>query len=80
MTAIRLGDVTVCAPEREQSGVSSSLTLYRPLFVRTIKGEPVPTYAVDGSPVDTVKLALMELLEEPPRATDPTSPPPPARR
>jgi 5'-nucleotidase len=53
--ASRLGDVTVIAPDREQSATSHSLTLHRPLRVRrTAAG----AYHVDGTPTDCVLLAL----------------------
>lgn len=61
-----LGDLAVVAPENQQSGVSHSLTLYRPLMVKTLPGYDVPTFAVEGTPADCVKLALKELLKLPP--------------
>ena len=62
----KVGDVTVVAPEREQSGVSSSLTLYQPILVREHDFDGVRTISVAGTPADAVKLALTELLDEPP--------------
>ena len=50
-----LGEVTVVAPDREQSGASRSLTLERPLRIRRT-GERV--YSVDGTPTDCVLLAV----------------------
>ena len=48
-----LGEVTVVAPDREQSATGHSLTLHRPL--RMQKLEP-NWYAVDGTPTDCVNL------------------------
>jgi 5'-nucleotidase len=58
-----VGDVTVVAPDREQSGASHSLTLQRPLRpVRRSDG----SYQVDGTPTDCVLLALGALLSSKP--------------
>ena len=55
-----IADVTVVAPDREQSGASHSLTLARPLRpVQRSDG----TYQVDGTPTDCVLLALNTLLD-----------------
>ena len=61
-----LGEIFIVAPERQQSGVSHSLTLYRPLMVRRAVHPYATAWAVDGTPADCVKLALVELLDEPP--------------
>lgn len=55
-----LGDVTVVAPDREQSATSHSLTLHHPLRARRA-GEGV--HVVDGTPTDCVILAVNALLE-----------------
>jgi 5'-nucleotidase len=65
---MKLGDVTVVAPASEQSGVGHSITLLNPLLVQEVVDEhnqPMG-WAVEGRPADCVKLALMELLPEPP--------------
>ena len=59
----RIGDVTVVAPDREQSATSHSLTLARPLRPRP-RGPG--RFEVDGTPTDSVLLALGALLKEPP--------------
>jgi 5'-nucleotidase len=64
----KLGDVTVVAPATEQSAVGHSITLLTPLLVQDVLDEsnqPIG-WAVEGRPADCVKLALMELLAEPP--------------
>jgi 5'-nucleotidase len=54
-----IGDVIVAAPDRERSAASHSISLDRPLRVDEI--EP-GVFAIDGTPVDCVYLALMHLL------------------
>jgi 5'-nucleotidase len=56
-----LGQVTVVAPERDRSGASNSLTLDRPLRLRTA---PNGFYFVNGTPTDCVHLAVTGMLEE----------------
>ncbi len=50
-----LGDVIVVAPSSEQSATSHSITLNRPLRLKTIGPG---RYSVDGFPVDCVYIAL----------------------
>jgi 5'-nucleotidase len=50
-----IGDVTVVAPAHEMSAASRSLTLARPLRVDRIDDHH---FAVDGTPVDCVTLAM----------------------
>lgn len=58
--ASTLGDVTVVAPDREQSATSHALTLHRPL--RPVKvGER--RHQVDGTPTDCVMLAIEALMD-----------------
>jgi 5'-nucleotidase len=58
-----LGEVTVVAPDREQSATSHSLTLHHPL--RPLKrGER--RWQVDGTPTDCVMLAVEALMPEKP--------------
>lgn len=58
-----LGEVTVVAPDREQSATSHSLTLHHP--VRPIRrGER--RWQVDGTPTDCVMLALEALMPDKP--------------
>ena len=59
----RFGHVTVVAPEFNQSGTSNALTLTRPLQVQEVEPD---VYAVNGTPSDSVHLALTGLLEEKP--------------
>jgi len=58
-----LGEVTVVAPDREQSATSHSLTLHHPL-------RPIPRgerrWQVDGTPTDCVMLAVEALMPDRP--------------
>jgi 5'-nucleotidase len=54
-----IGDVIVAAPDRERSASSHSISLDRPLRVDEL-GNGV--YAIDGTPVDCVYLALHHLV------------------
>lgn len=64
----RLGDVTVIAPAQEQSGVGHSITLLTPLVVKAVDDDDGTNlgYMVEGSPADSVKLAILELMARPP--------------
>jgi 5'-nucleotidase len=58
-----VAQVTVVAPDREQSGTSHSLTLHRPVRAnRRSDG----AFQVDGTPTDCVLLALGALMPEKP--------------
>jgi 5'-nucleotidase len=61
--ASQLGDVTVVAPDREQSATSHSLTMHRPLRPVHL---PDGRYQVDGTPTDCVMLAIEGLMPERP--------------
>lgn len=64
----QIGDVTVVAPVGEQSAVGHSITLLTPLLIQEVLDDNRQHlgYAVEGRPADCVKLALLELLQEPP--------------
>jgi 5'-nucleotidase len=53
-------DVWVVAPETEQSGASHSLTLHLPLRYREVAPH---RFAVQGTPTDSVVLAVMYILK-----------------
>jgi len=56
--------VSVVAPDTEKSAVGHGITLYNPLRVKKIKADGGrPALAVNGTPADCVKLAVLELLE-----------------
>lgn len=54
------GRVVVVAPDREQSAVSHSLTLHRPLRIDEVG---VDRYTVDGTPTDCVNLGINAILK-----------------
>lgn len=65
----QIGDVTVAAPATEQSAAGHSVTLYAPLLITEVFEDDAKTFigwAVEGRPADCVKLAILELLAEPP--------------
>lgn len=63
---VHLGDVTVVAPTDSQSGASHSVTFFEPLACSKVDLKDLFTgYGVQGSPADCVKLAAMQLLDEP---------------
>ena len=58
-----IADITVVAPDRNRSGASNSLTLDNP--VRAVHTES-GAISVDGTPTDSVHLAITGLLKEEP--------------
>src|SRR3954462_1123437 len=58
-----LGEVTVVAPDREQSATSHSLTLHHPVRPISVGDR---RWQVDGTPTDCVMLAVEALLDERP--------------
>ena len=60
----KVGEVTVIAPDREQSASSHALTLHRPLRVNRLDER---RYSVDGTPTDCVNLGILNLLSTRPR-------------
>jgi 5'-nucleotidase len=56
-------DIWIVAPTTEQSGVSHSLSLHAPLRIHR-RGDR--RYAVDGSPTDSVLLAIGKIMREHP--------------
>jgi len=62
-TLAQIGDVTVVAPERDRSGASNSLTLDRPLLLRTAANG---FNFVNGTPTDCVHLAVTGMLDHMP--------------
>ena len=60
-----IGDVTVVAPDTNQSAVGHQKTLMRPLRVRErTLADGSMGYSVDGSPTDCVSLAFLGFFEE----------------
>jgi 5'-nucleotidase len=62
-----LGEVDIIVPERNWSGASHSITLFRPLRVRPTKlRSGHPAFMTDGSPTDCVRLAVLGFLKHRP--------------
>lgn len=60
-----IGDVTVVAPDTNQSAVGHQKTLMRPLRVRErTLGDGSRGWSVDGSPTDAVSLAFLGFFDE----------------
>ena len=61
-------DVFVAAPERERSATGHGITMHKPLRVTEVKMKYYQGtgMAVSGTPADCVKLAVEELMDEPP--------------
>jgi len=60
-----IAEVVVVAPDREQSASGTAVTLWEPLRIRQVKPvvQGVETYAVEGTPSDSVLLALGSLVK-----------------
>ena len=58
-----LGNTFVIAPERDNSAVSHSLTMHRPLKVHQLEPQ---SYTVDGTPTDCVAIGLKKILSKQP--------------
>ncbi|MBS4028909.1 MAG: 5'/3'-nucleotidase SurE [Ignavibacteriales bacterium] len=63
----KIGNVTVVAPERQQSAVGHAITMNHPIRVKEYfhNGEFFG-YAVDGTPADCVKIAIRSILKRKP--------------
>ena len=61
-----VGTVTVVAPDRDQSGAGTSVTLRHPLRLTGIRSplEGVDAYSVEGTPADSVILALRLAMKD----------------
>lgn len=58
------GDVVVIAPEQSQSGKAHAITMFSPLYLRSVSQcEGREVYACSGTPVDCVKMGFDYLLQ-----------------
>ncbi len=59
-----IAQVAVVAPDRERSAIGTAVTLYQPLRVQKVKPmvPGIETYSVEGTPADSVLLALGKLI------------------
>jgi 5'-nucleotidase len=60
---LRGHQVTVCAPNRQQSAVSQALTFFRPIAVKPVSILGARAFAVDGTPADCSRLGICNLAE-----------------
>ena len=62
-----LGEVVIFAPDREMSGTGGAVSLLQPIRVHRIRPRipGVTTYAVEGTPADSVILALERFIDGP---------------
>ena len=60
-----IAEVVVVAPDREQSAIGTAVTLRQPLRVQRVRPlvPEVETYSVEGTPADSVILALGKLVK-----------------
>jgi 5'-nucleotidase len=66
-TLSRFADVTVVAPDAEQSSVGHGITLFQPLFAKKVKhNNKFFGHAVSGKPADCVKLGVEVILKKKP--------------
>lgn len=61
--AENLGEVTVVAPDREQSGASHALTIRQPVRLEQLRPG---WHQVEGTPTDCVNLGFFHVLDRPP--------------
>ncbi|MFC2068131.1 5'/3'-nucleotidase SurE [Chloroflexota bacterium] len=61
-----IAQVTVVAPDREQSTIGTAITLRRPLRAQRVRPivPKVETYAVQGTPIDCVIMALGKFVQD----------------
>ena len=63
----KIGNVTVAAPDKQQSAVGHAITMNYPLRVKEFKKNgKFFGYAVQGTPADCVKLAVRAILKQEP--------------
>lgn len=62
----KVAEVVVVAPDRDQSGIGTAVTLHHPVRISPVPSAVtgVETYSVEGTPADTVILALKTLLKD----------------
>ena len=64
---IKIAEVVMIAPERENSAVGHAITVFEPIKVFELKeGEKIYGYAVNGTPADCVKLGLVAIYKKKP--------------
>jgi 5'-nucleotidase len=61
-----IGTVTVAAPDRDQSGSGTAVTLRQPLRLKEVKApvDGIQAYSVEGTPGDSVILAIRHAIKD----------------
>lgn len=63
----KTADLLVVAPDRQRSAISQAMTIAAPLMPHSLNvAENIIAYAVNGTPVDCVKLGVSSLMKEKP--------------
>mgnify|MGYP000093120009 CR=1 FL=1 len=63
----KIGEISIVAPETEQSAVGHAITLSNPLRLREVcRDGSFYGYSVNGTPADCVKLGVTAIFREPP--------------
>lgn len=63
----RLGEVTIVAPDAEQSAVGHAITTLTPLRIKQVElADGMVGHAVNGTPADSVRLAILSICSDPP--------------
>ncbi|MCD6599694.1 MAG: 5'/3'-nucleotidase SurE [Dehalococcoidia bacterium] len=62
----KAGQVIVIAPKQEQSGVGTSISLHQSIKINKLShwGEGIEAYSVEGTPSDSVIIAIQSLFPE----------------
>jgi 5'-nucleotidase len=64
---VKVGNITIIAPDKEQSGKSHSLTLNDPIRLKSVNlKNGLKGWGVTGTPVDCAKVAIKNLLNKKP--------------
>ena len=65
--AKEFGRVMVVSQNKGESGMSHAITLTEPIYINKVKEEKdLVIYAINGTPVDCVKIAFNQLIDEKP--------------
>ena len=68
LSTIPGAELTIAAPDREQSATSQAITMHQPIRVDEypLAASNVKAWSIGGTPADCVKIAMEALLESPP--------------
>jgi 5'-nucleotidase len=61
-----IGDVTIVAPDRDQSGAGTSVSLRQPIRYKKVRSliKGIPVFAVEGTPSDSVIIAIRKAIQD----------------